>query len=75
MPARSTIACATAPRDRGVDLPGFQQFWAEGFVEFPPPERDFVLFEEFRADPDKHPLKTPSGRIEIGSETIAELRL
>ncbi len=57
--------------DGGVDLPGFQQFWAEGFVEFPPPERDFVLFEEFRLDPDRHPLKTPSGRIEISSETIA----
>ena len=57
--------------DEGIDLPGFQQFWAEGFVEFPPPERDFVLFEEFRRDPERHPLKTPSGRIEIASETIA----
>jgi biotin/methionine sulfoxide reductase len=57
--------------DRGVELPGFQQFWAEGFVEFPKPERDFVLFEEFRRDPQQHPLKTPSGRIEIASETIA----
>ena len=36
---------------QGVPLPGFQQFWAEGFVELPPPERDFVLFEDFRRDP------------------------
>ncbi|HUC49457.1 MAG TPA: molybdopterin-dependent oxidoreductase [Xanthobacteraceae bacterium] len=57
--------------DKGIELPGFQQFWAEGFVEFPQPERDFVLFEEFRRDPQLHPLKTPSGRIEIASETIA----
>ncbi len=56
---------------KGLELPGFQQFWAEGFVEFPPPQRDFVLFEDFRRDPDRHPLKTPSGRIEIASETIA----
>ena len=56
---------------KGVELPGFQQFWAEGFVEFPEPEEDFVLFEEFRRDPQLHPLKTPSGRIEIASETIA----
>jgi biotin/methionine sulfoxide reductase len=56
---------------KGVELPGFQQFWAVGFVEFPQPERDFVLFEEFRRDPHLHPLKTPSGRIEIASETIA----
>jgi biotin/methionine sulfoxide reductase len=30
-----------------------------------------VLFEDFRRDPARHPLKTPSGRIEIASETIA----
>ena len=58
---------------KGVTLPGFQQFWAEGFIEFPPPTREYVLFEDFRADPEKHPLKTPSGKIEIGSETIAKL--
>ena len=42
---------------KGVELPGFQQFWAEGFVELPPPERDFVLFEDFRRDPERHPLE------------------
>ena len=57
--------------DKGVELPGFQQFWAEGFIQLPQPERDFVLFEEFRRDPEQNPLKTPSGRIEIASETIA----
>ncbi len=59
-------ACA-----KGVDLPGFQQFWAEGFIELPPPERDYVLFENFRRDPERHPLKTPSGRIEIVSDAVA----
>jgi biotin/methionine sulfoxide reductase len=61
-------ASATA---KGVGLPGFQQFWAEGFVELPPPERDYVLFENFRRDPERHPLKTPSGRIEIVSDAVA----
>ena len=61
-------ASATA---KGVALPGFQQFWAEGFVELPPPERDYVLFEDFRRDPERHPLNTPSGRIEIVSDDVA----
>jgi biotin/methionine sulfoxide reductase len=30
-----------------------------------------VLFADFRADPDAHPLATPSGRIELYSETVA----
>jgi biotin/methionine sulfoxide reductase len=58
---------------KGVALPGFQQFWAEGFIELPPPERDYVLFEDFRRDPQAHPLKTPSGRIEVTSQALAEL--
>ena len=57
---------------KGIELPGFQEFWAEGYVELPPPTREFVLFEAFRADPEKHPLKTPSGKIEITSEAIAK---
>ncbi|GIX12047.1 MAG: hypothetical protein KatS3mg118_0006 [Paracoccaceae bacterium] len=40
-------------------------------VELPPPEREAVLLEDFRADPGAHPLTTPSGRIEICSERIA----
>jgi biotin/methionine sulfoxide reductase len=57
--------------EKDIVLPGFQQFWAQGHVELPPPSQDFVLFEDFRGDPERHPLKTPSGRIEIASETIA----
>lgn len=53
----------------GVPLPGFAEFWTEGRAEIPF-EDEFVLFGDFRADPDGHPLRTPSGRIEIVSETI-----
>jgi biotin/methionine sulfoxide reductase len=63
----------TSAERKGMSLPGFQQFWAEGFVQLPPPVLEFVLFEAFRADPEKHPLKTPSGKIEIASNEIAKL--
>ena len=54
-----------------IDLPDFDTFWERGFVEVPAPDEPYVMFADFRADPDRHPLNTPSGRIEIYSETIA----
>jgi biotin/methionine sulfoxide reductase len=63
-------ASAGAAR-KNVTLPPFEEFWRDGFIELPPPDEDFVLFEDFRRDPQLHPLKTPSGRIEIASQTIA----
>jgi biotin/methionine sulfoxide reductase len=55
----------------GLTMPDFAAFWEVGHVEFPPPDPAPVLFEAYRRDPDAHPLKTPSGRIEIFSSTIA----
>lgn len=54
----------------GIEMPSFDQFWADGHIEFPPPDEPPVLFEAFRTDPDANPLKTPSGKIEVFSETI-----
>src|SRR5262249_56424985 len=51
-------------------LPVSQQCGGEALVGLPPPGRDYVLFEDFRRDPERHPLKTPSGRIEIVSEAV-----
>ena len=54
----------------GQTLPDFETFWREGVAEVArlPPE---PLLARFRADPVKHKLATPSGRIEIFSEKIA----
>jgi len=50
--------------------PPFDEFWAAGFLELPEGDEDLVLFKQFRADPERAPLGTPSGKIEIFSATI-----
>ncbi|MCB1739146.1 MAG: molybdopterin-dependent oxidoreductase, partial [Gammaproteobacteria bacterium] len=57
---------------RRVELPSFERFWTEGFAEVAAPDQPFVQFEDFARDPVAHPLKTPTGRIEIWSQTIAD---
>jgi len=54
-----------------VTWPDFESFWQQGHVEMPLPEAPTVLYEAFRAEPEANPLKTPSGRIEIVSGTVA----
>ena len=54
----------------GFELPDFETFWEQGVVEIPREDKPHILLEDFRNDPDKFPLRTPSGKIEIFSETI-----
>ena len=56
----------------GVTLPDFTTFWAgQHFSIASQLEERPLIFEAFREDPVRHPLGTPSGRIEIYSDTIA----
>ena len=55
----------------GFVMPTFDEFWAKGYVEFPPPKDDVVIYSDFRRDPEAHALTTPSGKIEIFSERLA----
>ncbi|MDU0339214.1 molybdopterin guanine dinucleotide-containing S/N-oxide reductase [Bosea rubneri] len=55
----------------GMELPDFESFWKTGIVTLPEPQEQTPLLAEFAADPQAHPLKTPSGRIELFSERIA----
>jgi len=57
--------------EAGLDTPDFDAFWDQGFLEFAPPARSFVLFERFRSDPYSETLATPSGKVELFSETVA----
>jgi biotin/methionine sulfoxide reductase len=51
--------------------PDFETFWSDGYVEVPLPKAPTVLLADYRQDPGTHALKTPSGRIEIASDTVA----
>ncbi|MEM7545407.1 MAG: molybdopterin-dependent oxidoreductase [Pseudomonadota bacterium] len=56
---------------RQVTLPGWEEFLAGDVVTLTDPNPTSVTMAEFRADPDANPLKTPSGKLELMSETIA----
>ena len=53
-----------------VELPEFDHFWRQGYVEIPAPEQPYVAFQAFRDDPVSSPLGTPSGKLEIFSPSI-----
>ena len=55
----------------GVELPDWDTFIAGDIIQVPDPAPGQVFLAGFRADPDANPLPTPSGRIELHSETIA----
>ncbi|MEP4199276.1 MAG: molybdopterin-dependent oxidoreductase [Aliishimia sp.] len=55
----------------GVELPNWATFQRQGYVKIDTPDAPTVMLADFRADPVANPLKTPSGLIEIFSETIA----
>lgn len=60
-------------REALPELPSFEEFRAQGIFKKVDPNGCFVAYEDFRRDPEKHPLQTPSGRIEIYSSRLAEI--
>lgn len=55
----------------------FEEFWETGVarVPTPPEEYEWVRHGAFREDPEANPLATPTGKIEIYSETIAKMEI
>ncbi|CAH0313668.1 molybdopterin-dependent oxidoreductase [Roseomonas sp. CECT 9278] len=62
-------ACARG----GVETPDFDSFWDTGWWEAEAPLRgeEYTQFAAFHAAPEDHPLDTPTGKVELFSETIA----
>ncbi|GAA2253825.1 biotin sulfoxide reductase [Streptomyces ruber] len=56
----------------GEHRPGqdFAAFWQAGRIPLHGLRTHHVLYEGFRADPDGHPLPTPSGRVELFSSVV-----
>ncbi len=67
--------CRQINQGRGIDLPDFDDFWRAGIVDLTSQDRPATMLAEFVADPQRHSLATPSGRIEIHSERIAGFAL
>ncbi|WP_285485761.1 molybdopterin-dependent oxidoreductase [Amycolatopsis taiwanensis] len=57
-------------RAGGLAVPSFVDFWAAGEYRLPEADPERTLFAEFRRDPVAHPLRTPSGKIEITSRRV-----
>ena len=62
---------AERARKFDLQLPSFEAFWSEGYIEMPPPDEPPVMLKQYREDPEKNALPTPSGKIEIHSSAIA----
>ena len=56
-----------------LNLPAFDEFRTMGIVKQKNPGKPSVAYEAFRQDPEANPLDTPSGKIEIYSERLAEI--
>ncbi|TKI05098.1 DmsA/YnfE/YnfF family dimethyl sulfoxide reductase [Martelella alba] len=59
--------------DKDPALPTYDQLKQQGIYKRRDPAGHFVAYKDFRNDPQAHPLKTPSGKIEIYSSALAKI--
>jgi len=56
---------------QAIKLPSFKSFLQGDIISFKDPSPNNVYLADFRDDPIEKPLSTPSGKIELTSQTIA----
>ncbi|MBO6918737.1 MAG: molybdopterin-dependent oxidoreductase [Rhizobiaceae bacterium] len=62
-------------KEHNIDLPDWDEFIQGDVITVPDPSPNQVFMADFRDDPIKNRLPTPSGKIELYSETIASFNL
>ncbi len=67
--------CAEVAVQNGFKLPTFDAFREMGIFDIPDTPEERIQLQDFVADPDRFPLNTASGRIEIHSAAIAQMTL
>ncbi|QFT33205.1 Dimethyl sulfoxide/trimethylamine N-oxide reductase precursor [Labrenzia sp. THAF82] len=74
---RMDIIQESYEKSTAADHMDFEEFWTTGVARVPQPQEEFewVRHGKFREDPDANPLRTPSGKVEIYSETIAKMNI
>ncbi|MFZ3118253.1 MAG: molybdopterin-dependent oxidoreductase [Variovorax sp.] len=55
----------------GAEAPSFEDFWQRGEITLPQRDDDGGVLRALRNDPVVHALKTPSGKVQISSPTVA----
>ena len=55
-----------------IDVPSYEKFREERWFKIKDPTEPTLMLKDFRNDPIKNPLSTPSGKIEIYSKTVAD---
>lgn len=66
----STEVATQQAEHPGLDLPDWDSFCEKGWFKVEPPARPRIMLEAFVQDPLANPLATPSGKIEIFSQTV-----
>ena len=63
----------TLTREQDPTLPEFETMRKQGIYKRRNPDSHYVAYKAFREDPEMNPLSTPSGKIEIYSERLAQI--